>query len=429
MDASPSLWDHCLDYAALSDIGQRRLNNQDSYAIVLAGSQDDFQRRGHFFMVADGMGAHAAGELASKMAADIVSLVYRKRLDQSPQEAILSATLDANHQIHNRGLASPDFRGMGTTATALVLLPSGALAAHVGDSRAYRVRAGRIEQLTFDHSLVWEIRAAGQAPDAELPAFVSKNIITRSLGPNPAVKVDLEGPFATEVGDKFLLCSDGLCGQISDEEIGMVLESLSPADAVRALVDLANLRGGPDNITAVVAHVLGPQVAQTTVSDTAAESPLRGDRVVHLLVWAILGIGLAAAGGLLASGYPLIALFMVLAATIAAVTATMVRSAASADGFLSDSRHFGRGPYVSCNCLPSAEFLARLAEINQQLHDSAVEEKWPADWLPFERLLVDADSAKQLGNVTGAVRAELQAMSCIMAQLRQLRDAAIEGDA
>src|SRR3990172_8532247 len=140
MDNSTSIWNHCLVSAALSDIGQRRANNQDSYAVILAGDQADFEQRGHFFMVADGMGAHAAGELASKMATDMVSLVYRKRLDQPPPEAILSATLDANRQIHNRGLASPDFRGMGTTATTLVLLPAGAMVAHVGDSRAYCLR-------------------------------------------------------------------------------------------------------------------------------------------------------------------------------------------------------------------------------------------------------------------------------------------------
>ena len=199
----------------------------------------------------------------------LIALVYRKRLDQSPPEAILSAILDANHQIHSRGQASPDFRGMGTTATALVLLPAGAMVAHVGDSRAYRLRGAQIEQLTFDHSLVWEIRAAGQTPDAELPGYISKNIITRSLGPNAAVQVDLEGPHPVQAGDTFLLCSDGLSGQVKDDEIGMVLSCLPPAEAAQALVDLANLRGGPDNITVVIVRVLGPQIAQDASSDSS----------------------------------------------------------------------------------------------------------------------------------------------------------------
>ena len=225
MDAPQSIWNRCLDYAAQSNVGLRRPNNQDAYAVSLAGSQADFEQRGHLFMVADGMGAHAAGELASKMAAEVVSLVYRKRLDQSPPEAILSAMLDANYQIHSRGLANPDFRGMGTTATTLVLLPTGAMVAHVGDSRAYRLRGTRIEQLTFDHSLVWEIRAAGQAPDL-LPGYIPKNIITRSLGPNRTVQIDLEGPHPLQIGDTFLLCSDGLSGQVTDDEMGMVLGCL-----------------------------------------------------------------------------------------------------------------------------------------------------------------------------------------------------------
>ena len=255
MDQAAGIWSHCLEYAALSDIGLRRANNQDSYKVVLAGNEADFQQRGHLFIVADGMGAHAAGELASKMATDVISLDYRKLLDQSPPEAILSAVLDANRQIHTRGQASPEFRGMGTTATMLLLLPAGALVAHVGDSRAYRLRGNRIEQLTFDHSLVWEMQAAGQLPEGEVPGFISKNIITRSLGPNPTVQVDLEGPHPVQAGDTFLLCSDGLSNQVTDDEIGLVLSCLPPGEAVHALIELACLRGGPDNITAIIVRV------------------------------------------------------------------------------------------------------------------------------------------------------------------------------
>ena len=116
MDQLATIWNHCLEHAVLSDVGLRRANNQDAYPWCLAGNQSDFQRWGHLFMVADGMGAHAAGELASKMATDMIPLVYRKQMGHSPPEAILSATLDANQQIHHRGMATPDFRGMGTTS-------------------------------------------------------------------------------------------------------------------------------------------------------------------------------------------------------------------------------------------------------------------------------------------------------------------------
>ena len=246
-----------LEYALLSDIGLRRSNNQDLLAVMPAASQNSWRQRGDLFVVADGMGAHAAGEKASELSANTIPLVYHKLIDRSPAEAIQAAVEEANAQIHSHGQANIDFKGMGTTTTVLALLPYGALLAHVGDSRAYRLRGNRLEQLTFDHSLVWEMRAAGQI-HGQVPDYVPKNVITRSLGPNPKVQVDLEGPFPVVAGDTFMMCSDGLSGPVKDEELGMVLGSMPPAEAVRALVDLANLRGGPDNITVIVAKAVGP---------------------------------------------------------------------------------------------------------------------------------------------------------------------------
>lgn len=422
MDSSAAIWSRCLEHAVLSDVGLRRANNQDSCAAVLAGSQADFQQRGHFFMVADGMGAHAAGELASKMATDIVSFVYRKRLDQSPPEAILSAFLDANHQIHSRGQASLDFRGMGTTGTAIVLLPTGAMVAHVGDSRAYRVRGSSVEQLTFDHSLVWEIRAASQKSDAETPGYISKNIITRSLGPNAVVQIDLEGPYPVQAGDTFLLCSDGLSGQVKDDEIGMVLSCLPPAEAVQALIDLANLRGGPDNITVVVARVLGPQIAQNTKSDEPIATTVSVPPI-HPSMWTLMGVSASAAAAMLALGYPLAALLAFLV-TVGTVVAIMLPRWSAADRrFRIENRRFGRGPYVTCECAPNADLLTRLTDIIQQLRDAAENEQWTVDWTGFERFIAQASSATQSGNLVQAAREYLHAISFLMAQLRQQRSA------
>ena len=270
-----------LEYAALSDIGLRRSNNQDSLAVMPAASQSLWQQRGDLFVVADGMGAHAAGELASKLSTDTVPLVYHKLMDHTPAEAVLAAVEEANAQIHSRGQASIDFRGMGTTTTALVLLPYGALLAHVGDSRAYRLRGNRLEQLTFDHSLVWEMRAAGQL-QGDVPDYVPKNVITRSLGPNPKVQVDLEGPLPVAAGDTFLMCSDGLSGPVKDQELGMILSSMPPAEAVRAMVDLANLRGGPDNITVIIAKAVG-QVWTQAVERHASPPRRHSARAPHAL--------------------------------------------------------------------------------------------------------------------------------------------------
>ncbi len=174
-------------------------------------------------MVADGMGAHAAGELASKLAVDNISHTYFKLRDLYPPAALRQAIRDANATIHAKGQSSIGFQGMGTTCSCLVLLPQGALVAHIGDSRIYRLRGDLLEQLTFDHSLVWEMAAAGQMAEADVPSYIPKNVITRSLGPHPSVHIDLEGPFSAESGDKFLICSDGLSGPIVDEEIGVLL--------------------------------------------------------------------------------------------------------------------------------------------------------------------------------------------------------------
>ncbi len=231
----------------------RRSNNQDAYVTLPAEDDTVWRDRGHIFVVADGMGAHAAGELASKLAADGVVHHYRKLRQISPPEAILKAFRDTNGEIHSRGQANSEFHNMGTTCSALLLLPQGALAAHVGDSRVYRVRGARLEQLTFDHSLVWEMRAASSGLGQDTSGFnIPKNVITRSLGPQANVQVDLEGPFELLPGDKFLLCSDGLTGRVEDEELGLIVALLPPDESSQLLIDLANLRGGQDNITVVV---------------------------------------------------------------------------------------------------------------------------------------------------------------------------------
>lgn len=416
------IWSHCLEHTALSDIGLRRANNQDSYCVALAGDQGDFECRGHLFIVADGMGAHAAGELASKIAADVVSMTYRKLLDQSPPEAVLSAVLEANRQIHTRGQASPDFRGMGTTATSLLLLPVGALVAHVGDSRAYRLRGSQIEQLTFDHSLVWEMQASGHSPEAEAAGYISKNIITRSLGPSPTVQVDLEGPFQVQAGDTFLLCSDGLSNQVKDDEIGMVLGCLPPAEAAQTLIDLACLRGGPDNITAVVARVLGPQVAQAGGSEQPESYVAANFRPIHPLIWILLGTASLAAVGMLMLEHPGMALMSLLVAVGAGVAALLQRYGGGRKTEL-DRRRFGRGPYVKCDATPNSDLLARLADIVRQLRDASRSENWTVDWASFDKLLAQSTTAARSGDLTAAARANLQAISSIMEQLRKQRPA------
>jgi protein phosphatase len=242
-------WEQKVEYAALSDIGVRRHNNQDSYAVQIAGDREQWSDRGHLFLVADGMGGHAVGELASKIAADTIPHTYHKLREQDVGPALKAAVVAGNATINARGEMNRDFTRMGTTCTTLVLAPKGAWIAHVGDSRAYRIRGERIEQLTFDHSLQWELLRQGKMSPEDIFRFEPRNVITRSLGPSPTVNVDMEGPFPIRPGDAYLLCSDGLSSLVKDEEIGIAVRELPPTEACCLLVDLANLRGGPDNIT------------------------------------------------------------------------------------------------------------------------------------------------------------------------------------
>ena len=188
----------------------------DSMSEVLAETQSAWERMGHLFIVADGMGAHAAGELASKLAAELIPHHYSKSQDASPAESLHKAIATTNAEIYRRGQANIEFRSMGTTCSSLVLLPEGAVVAHVGDSRVYQLRGSTLFQLTFDHSLVWEMQAAGEVTDETARSgVIPKNVITRSLGPNATVQIDLGGPFPIQKGDRFLLCSDGLRGHLT----------------------------------------------------------------------------------------------------------------------------------------------------------------------------------------------------------------------
>lgn len=428
MNQHPANWDHCLDYAELSDVGLRRANNQDSLAVAIASSQEQWEQKGHLFMVADGMGAHAAGELASRLATSIVPLSYHKLNDRPPPAALAEAIRDANSQIHNRGQASEDFRGMGTTFSSLVILPQGAVVAQVGDSRVYRLRGHRLEQLSFDHSLVWEMRAAGRLPAEDVPTYIPKNIITRCLGPNAEVQVDLEGPFALAPGDTFLLCSDGLSGQVKDDEIGKVLACLPPRDAARCLVDLANLNGGPDNITVIVVRVLGEQVAQTEAAPSSSRSR-QGLGSIHPAVWGLLALFSLAGLGLLAIGQILLAILSFVGAVTTAV-ATWVQHAPSSNAPATafDGRPLGRGPYASFDCTPDERFTARLADLVQQLRTAATNENWTVDWKGLEGHHHQAVAAAQAGDHLQAVRKYCYAVSFMMEQGRNQGSRSRPGD-
>lgn len=438
-----NIWQHCLEHYAGTDVGLRRINNQDSYAVDLAASLEAYHARGHLFLVADGMGAHAAGELASKVAAETIPLTYRKLRDLSPPEALREAVEEANRQIHLRGKSSEDFRGMGTTVSVLCLLPEVAYTAQVGDSRTYLWRKQRIEQLSYDHSLVWELRTLGNLPEGSNLDYVPKNIITRSLGPNPTVQVDLEGPFPIEQGDTFLLCSDGLSGQVSDEELGQVLTCLPPREAGPSLIDLANLRGGPDNITLIIVEVLSPRceaVAGTPTDSTrmrvkrgsasSASGPSRfGSGKWIAVTVGVLGAVFAALGGAWmtfgglgfaapAFGVGVAGLMLILAAWVLPFVTSQAKRLP-----IQGSRHgsrLGKGPYAVADATPRREFFDKLQVILRDQEAAAQQEGWDVPWERFRGLRQRAELAAENGDLATAIADSCRAMSLIMSVARSV---------
>jgi serine/threonine protein phosphatase PrpC len=248
-------WKQKIEYDTHTDVGMRRDNNEDNCVVQMCSDEETWRNSGHLFLVADGMGGHAVGELASKLAAENVPHAFFKNPPGDVESAIRNALSTANHVIFERGTGNPEFQRMGTTCSTLVLSPAGATIGHVGDSRVYRIRDEHIEQLTFDHSLHWELMRDGRLTAND--AFANKNVITRCLGPEPSVEVDVEGPFPVLPGDKYVLCSDGLTAHLDDADVGQIAAYLPADKASRALVNLANLRGGSDNCTVVVVDVTG----------------------------------------------------------------------------------------------------------------------------------------------------------------------------
>jgi protein phosphatase len=422
MSSSKVNWDHCLKHAELTDIGMRRANNQDSHAVVIADSVESWGERGHIFMVADGMGAHAAGELASKLAVDNVPFLYHKYRDQSPPEALQRAILETNSEINRRGKANSDFHNMGTTCSVLVLLPQGAICAHIGDSRIYRLRGDHLDQLTFDHSMVWEMRAAGQLPEGDLARAIPKNVITRSLGPHTNVQCDIEGPYPVEVGDVFLLCSDGLSGQVEDDEIGAILTVLPPKEAAQVLIDLANLRGGPDNSTVLIAKVTGPEL--TTAASQAEPLTVGADKngpAVHPGMWIGVGVSFLAALVLwmVKPDMPVLALVAVIAGVIVLGAALLMQFSGGRAGVaLIGGKRLGKGPYVHCPCQPGDAFLDKLADTIFKLKETATERQFHIDWTKINDATTKAETARRAGKNPEAVRDYCRALSLMMQELR-----------
>ncbi len=249
--------------AGETNVGMKRTHNEDNFTVL----EEDA-----LYVVADGMGGHASGEVASQMAIDTLREFFRAtsadpeatwpyKMDKSrgyEENRLITSIKLANLRIYEAAQRDPKLRGMGTTAVGIIVVEDGVLIAHVGDSRCYRLRDGKLDQLTEDHSLLNDYIKMKRLTEEEIANFPHKNVIVRALGMKESVKVDtqLDKP---QPGDIYVLCSDGLCGPASDEEIREITmaEHTDLKAAAAKLIERANANGGPDNITVVLAKVMG----------------------------------------------------------------------------------------------------------------------------------------------------------------------------
>ncbi len=243
-----------LEVAQLTDVGRKREHNEDNMAYVIPKDPQVMAKKGALFIVADGMGGHAAGEVASEIAVDTVSNVYYQDDSDDIALSLLHAIKRANALIHQRAAENMLRSGMGTTCVAAVLRGNMAYIANVGDSRAYLVRNGKVKQVSQDHSWVAEQVRAGLLTEDQARTHAQRNVITRCLGTQADVEIDVF-PEQLEEKDGLVLCSDGLSGLVSDDEIRRIVDQSGPQDSVYHLVQRANENGGPDNITAIVVSV------------------------------------------------------------------------------------------------------------------------------------------------------------------------------
>jgi len=233
-------------YAGLSDTGRVRDHNEDALAFIPELG---------LAVIADGMGAHAAGEIASQIAVSTVLSMMHLTAGASPRDRLDTAVTAAHAAIREKAQSSLRYDGMGTTVVVALLHGRQLFHAHVGDSRLYRLRGGRLDQLTRDHSLLQESIDQGLYSPAEARARVARNILTRALGLEGPLKVDI-GQTDIRSGDRYLLCSDGLYEMLGDLEITALLQRQPDSQKlVRALVDMANDRGGRDNVTVIVIDI------------------------------------------------------------------------------------------------------------------------------------------------------------------------------
>lgn len=240
---------------AKTDLGKIRALNQDHHAWWVPSDRRDAEKRGVLLVVADGMGGGNAGDLASRLAVTRLVESYSGEPALPPEQALVLAVQEANEAVYRESLKGPELHGMGTTCTALVVLGQDLLVAQVGDSRAYLLHENGLLRLTRDHSLVHELVEQGRITEEEARVHPQRHVVTRALGVGASVEVEgRRWPALFRPGSTLLLCSDGLHGVLPDPEIERLAAEADLRGVAESLVEEANRRGGPDNITVLLAR-------------------------------------------------------------------------------------------------------------------------------------------------------------------------------
>lgn len=257
-----------LDVVVISDIGRKRAHNEDSGLNIRPGDTDVLYRKGILTLVADGMGGHIGGAIASRTAIESISRAYYAS-PKDPPEALHEAFDAANQAILDKTARQIDLKGMGTTCVALVMVNDEVWFAHVGDSRIYHLRDDTITRLTKDHSVVADMIDEGLISETEARYHEARNVITKAIGTQPTLDPTIsETPFEVQPGDVFLLTSDGLYDLVEEEEMLEIIAENALDTATQELIRLANQRGGYDNVTVALAQVIVQREEETRERET-----------------------------------------------------------------------------------------------------------------------------------------------------------------
>lgn len=245
-----------IELANATDVGCQRENNEDYFSYSEPPDDQEFSRKGRLAIIADGMGGEEGGEIASRLVVDTVRNTYFLRPENDPHACLVEAFIAAHRAILDFVGQRPDLKEMGTTCTAVAITNGHAHFAHIGDSRLYLIRGASISRLTTDHTAINRLIQQGIITPEEADTHPQRHVLTAALNARPGVSADFSPqPVPLQAGDVLVLCTDGLWGQITDDELLSTVRNNPPTQACKELVQLARTRGGPDNITVQILRI------------------------------------------------------------------------------------------------------------------------------------------------------------------------------